>query len=46
VLPLPHPSGASAWLNLPAHQALLDQALAQLASEVRALGAVAAVRAA
>lgn len=46
VLPLPHPSGASAWLNLPAHQALLDQALAQLASEVRALGAVAAFRAA
>ena len=46
VLPLPHPSGASAWLNLPAHQALLDQALAQLASEVRALGAVPAVRAA
>ena len=30
VIPLPHPSGASGWLNLPAHRALLDQALARL----------------
>lgn len=30
VLPLPHPSGVSHWLNDPAHQALLDQALATL----------------
>jgi uracil-DNA glycosylase len=46
VLPLPHPSGASAWLNLPAHQALLDEALARLADEVRALAAGPAVQAA
>jgi uracil-DNA glycosylase len=43
VLPLPHPSGASGWLNAPAHQALLDRALVLLAAEVRALGAPAAV---
>ena len=29
-LPLPHPSGASTWLNQPRHQALLTQALALL----------------
>lgn len=29
-LPLPHPSGASTWLNRPRHQALLTQALALL----------------
>lgn len=27
VIPLPHPSGASSWVNVPAHRALLDQAL-------------------
>lgn len=37
VVPLPHPSGASGWLNAPAHRALLDQALAALADEVRAV---------
>lgn len=30
-LPLPHPSGVSRWLNDPAHQNLLQQALAILA---------------
>ncbi|GJG85089.1 hypothetical protein tb265_02700 [Gemmatimonadetes bacterium T265] len=35
VLPLPHPSGASGWLNEPAHRALLDRALDALAREVR-----------
>ena len=30
-LPLPHPSGVSRWLNAPAHQALVDRALARLA---------------
>lgn len=30
VVPLPHPSGVSRWLNTPAHRALLDQALAIL----------------
>ncbi len=29
-IPLPHPSGASRWLNVPAHRALLAQALAQV----------------
>jgi uracil-DNA glycosylase family 4 len=31
ILPLPHPSGVSRWLNTPRHQALLAQALAILA---------------
>jgi uracil-DNA glycosylase len=31
ILPLPHPSGVSRWLNELAHQALLAQALEQLA---------------
>lgn len=30
VLPLPHPSGVSRWLNDPEHRALLDQALLHL----------------
>lgn len=30
VVPLPHPSGVSHWLNVPAHRALLDRALALL----------------
>ena len=29
-VPLPHPSGASLWLNDPAHRAMADQALAEL----------------
>ncbi|MGH2371479.1 MAG: uracil-DNA glycosylase family protein, partial [Chloroflexota bacterium] len=33
-LPLPHPSGASTWLNRPEHQALLRRAL-QLLAEAR-----------
>lgn len=32
VLPLPHPSGVSRWLNAPDHQALLSQALARLST--------------
>ena len=31
LLPLPHPSGASRWLNEPAHQALLAKAIEHLA---------------
>lgn len=30
VIPLPHPSGVSRWLNTPAHQALLTRALDRL----------------
>src|SRR5205807_9081702 len=29
-IPLPHPSGASLWLNDPAHRALVEEALAHL----------------
>jgi uracil-DNA glycosylase len=29
-IPLPHPSGASLWLNQPEHRALVEQALAEL----------------
>ena len=32
ILPLPHPSGVSRWLNTPDHQALLAQALELLAA--------------
>ncbi|HEY0778426.1 MAG TPA: uracil-DNA glycosylase [Gemmatirosa sp.] len=38
VLPLPHPSGASGWLNVAAHRSLLDAALDRLAVEVRRVG--------
>lgn len=31
LIPLPHPSGVSRWLNDPAHQALLHRGLARLA---------------
>ena len=36
LLPLPHPSGVSRWLNDPAHLARLDEALAVLRREVGA----------
>lgn len=32
LLPMPHPSGVSRWLNDPTHQALVSQALDQLAT--------------
>ena len=35
LLPLPHPSGQSRWLNDPARAALLDQALLRLADLVK-----------
>ena len=37
LIPLPHPSGASRWLNQPANRALLDRALLILRREVRGL---------
>jgi uracil-DNA glycosylase family 4 len=37
LIPLPHPSGASRWLNQPANRALLDRALRILGREYRAL---------
>ncbi len=38
-VPLPHPSGASGWLNDPANREQLEGALALLREEIRALGA-------
>src|SRR6267142_4321261 len=37
LIPLPHPSGASRWLNDPTNRALLDRALRILRREARAL---------
>jgi uracil-DNA glycosylase len=37
LIPLPHPSGASRWLNEPANRALLDRALRILRREYKAL---------
>ena len=37
LIPLPHPSGASRWLNEPSNRALLERALEILRSENRAL---------
>jgi len=38
ILPLPHPSGVSRWLNDAAHQRLVEQALAILARSREELG--------
>lgn len=38
ILPLPHPSGVSRWLNDPDHQRLVERALALLARSREALG--------
>ena len=38
LLPLPHPSGVSRWLNDPAHKALLDGALSRLSRWREELG--------
>lgn len=38
VVPLPHPSGVSRWLNAPENQARLDEALATLRRERERLG--------
>ncbi|HUQ41136.1 MAG TPA: uracil-DNA glycosylase family protein [Candidatus Limnocylindrales bacterium] len=37
LIPLPHPSGASRWLNAPENRALLDRALSILRRELRLL---------
>ena len=37
LIPFPHPSGASRWLNEPAHQALLRRAIAHLRREAARL---------
>ena len=38
VIPLPHPSGASGWLNLPANRALTARAAASVRDELPHLG--------
>lgn len=38
VVPLPHPSGASGWLNAPANRARLGKALAQIRRELALTG--------
>jgi uracil-DNA glycosylase len=38
-VPLPHPSGASTWLNAPENKARLDRALAELGTSVASLRA-------
>jgi uracil-DNA glycosylase len=38
VVPLPHPSGASGWLNDPANKKRLAKALAIVQKELRRLG--------
>jgi uracil-DNA glycosylase len=38
LIPLPHPSGASGWLNLPAHRELTTRAAALVRAELKALG--------
>lgn len=37
-IPLPHPSGASSWVNLPANRLLLERAIARLAAAFRKVG--------
>jgi uracil-DNA glycosylase len=39
VVPLPHPSGASSWLNLPANRRLTARAAALVQDELKHLGA-------
>lgn len=38
LIPLPHPSGASSWVNLPTNRALLDRALDHLRRAFTNLG--------
>ena len=33
-IPLPHPSGASGWLNAPAHRRLVEEAVALIRNEL------------
>jgi hypothetical protein len=39
VIPLPHPSGASSWPNVPANRKKLDAALALVHGELAGIGA-------
>ena len=44
VIPLPHPSGASSWVNAPAHKKLLERALDLIGAELVQLWGMAALR--
>ncbi|MEP7086983.1 MAG: uracil-DNA glycosylase family protein, partial [Gemmatimonadota bacterium] len=44
IIPLPHPSGASSWVNLPRNRALLERALGLLRAELAELWPASAVR--
>jgi uracil-DNA glycosylase len=44
VIPLPHPSGASSWINAPAHKLLLERALDLIGAELQALWGAGALR--
>ncbi len=44
VIPLPHPSGASSWVNLPPNRALLERALGLLGDELSQLWPPGAMR--
>lgn len=44
VIPLPHPSGASSWVNLPRNRALLERALHLLGAELSQLWPASAVQ--
>ena len=43
LVPLPHPSGASSWIHVPGHRALVSKALRLIGARMRGLAAVAAV---
>jgi uracil-DNA glycosylase len=43
-IPLPHPSGASGWLNLPENRARLGEALDVVRRELHRLGTVTSTR--
>ena len=44
VIPLPHPSGASSWVNAPEHRLLLERALAHIGGELECLWGAHALR--
>jgi uracil-DNA glycosylase len=44
VIPLPHPSGASSWVNVPAHKLLLERALELIGAELQLLWSPTVIR--
>jgi uracil-DNA glycosylase len=44
VIALPHPSGASSWVNAPAHKILLERALALIGAELEGLWGASSLR--